>query len=59
MRCIAGNTIVFQQVSVPAHCAHETVQLLQQRCVALSCAPVRALLRAHGSAPVGSGVGTS
>jgi len=30
MRRIAGDTYVFQQDSAPAHCARDTVQLLQQ-----------------------------
>ena len=30
VRCIAGDTYVFQQGSAPAHRAHETVQLLRQ-----------------------------
>ena len=30
MRCIAGDTYVFQQDGAPAHRARETVQLLQQ-----------------------------
>jgi len=31
MRHIAGDTYVFQQDGAPVHCAHETVQLLQQQ----------------------------
>jgi len=36
MRRIAGNTFVFQQDSVPAHLARETVQLRQQETPYLS-----------------------
>ena len=30
MHCIAGDTYAFQQDSAPAHCARDTVKLLQQ-----------------------------